>query len=59
MVDAYDQHCDEEKQALSLSASSRVGFIRKVYLILFAQLAITAVMCAISIMSDSYLIWQY
>jgi hypothetical protein len=35
-----------------------MGFVRKVFLIVLAQLAVTAGLCAISITNKEYLIYQ-
>ena len=40
-------------------ADDRIGFVKKVYLILFAQLAITAGIAAIAINSLSMASWMY
>ena len=39
----------------SLYANSRLGFIRKVYLIVLSQLLLTVIICAISMVSPSFL----
>ena len=39
----------------SLYVNSRLGFIRKVYLILSSQLLLTVIICAISMGSPSFL----
>ena len=39
----------------SLLGNSRMGFIRKVYLILSSQLLMTVIICAISMGSPSFL----
>ena len=40
-------------------ADDRMGFVRKVYIILFAQLAITAGIAAIAINSLTMASWMY
>lgn len=43
----------------SLSASSRMGFIRKVYCILTAQLVLTAAFCVAIFASDGFRLWLF
>ena len=63
----YDQNQNEDNFAAdgghlgekSLTASSRMGFIRKVYCILAAQLILTAMMSVAIFASDNFRIWLY
>jgi|NOAtaT_6_FD_contig_121_479439_length_978_multi_3_in_0_out_0_2 FtsH-binding integral membrane protein len=53
-----DPFYDSNKEDNSLLGKSRLGFIRKVYLILAAQLAFTVGLSAISMTSESFLSFQ-